>query len=374
MLRDAVIDFDRGPYGEIFSPPLVAGLTMEETLAWLERVSEDLGSPIVDMPSKGRSREGMEWMSVVHATQLRLRQAVAGELPDDPDAGDLYRAVVVEGQPLSLRPLGQEDLTFAGFAPVLQHIAGDRWRIGVEGQGRTTEIVAPPDEVIRRAQGVYVRWSEADDAAWDKRVGQAMRRLPRSLMHQYWAWKFHRESLWERGGGYLLLDPAGHGTRLLDLPKGRRILRTNRLRAVHITDTLARRDRVEPPWPQVDEVVAWLEQEGVSPLEQSEGEWQSGPLRVAWERRGGGPPSARFSVGDASYAALVVGRKEITLHPTRRGRPDRKRKLATTAMEPPLREWLRDERGRAALAMWAIWDGELLDEPGVRYYGGDLRK
>jgi hypothetical protein len=37
----------------------------------------------------------------------------------------------------------------------------------------------------------------------------------------------------------------------------------------------------------------------------------------------------------------------------------RNKKLATTALEPPLRDWLRVDEGRKALAMWAVWDGKL---------------
>ncbi len=57
-----------------------------------------------------------------------------------------------------------------------------------------------------------------------------------------------------------------------------------------------------------------------------------------------------------------VSRKEVTLHPMRRGRPDRKKRLAATAMEAPLREWLKSSEGQGALAMWAVWEGKLLED------------
>jgi len=363
MLRDAVITFERGPHGEIFPPPLVAGMTMEEALEELMRASEELGHPITDMPSRGRSREGMEWLAVVHAHQHRLRSCLAGEMMDNPDVLDLHQAVMVEGEPMSLRPLGQEDLVFAGFVPVLQRIEGDLWRIGIgEEQGKALEITAAPEDVVRRAQEIYVLWSDADDEAWGKQVSQALKRLPRSVAHQYWAWQLHQQGQWDRGGGYGLVDPAGHGTRLLDLPGGRRILRTDRLRAVRIVDALARKAGIEASWPQVGEVVAWLEQEGVPlPVPGEEEIQRLGVARVAWKKKSGGAPSASLTVGEKGYA-LLVSRKEVTLHPIRKGRPDRKKRLAATAMEAPLREWLGNAEGRGALAMWAVWEGKLLED------------
>ncbi len=127
--RDLVpIEFERGPFGEIVPPSLVAGMPMGEAL-------DNLG--------------------LVYVHQRRLRQAIAGEL-DEAEARDLYRAVVVEGERLSLRPLGQEERAFSTFAPVLQRIEGERWRVGVAGQGRTREITAPLGRVVELAQGVFV--------------------------------------------------------------------------------------------------------------------------------------------------------------------------------------------------------------------------
>jgi hypothetical protein len=175
------------------------------------------------------------------------------------------------------------------------------------------------------------------------------------LLHQYWAWQLQQAGYWERGGGYLLVDLRGHGTRRLERPSGSRILRGNRVQATRVTDALARRDKIEPPWPQAAEAIAWLEQVGVAPLERADEGWQSGPVRIAWKEKGG-VPWASLAVGEQGYALIIVKRKALTLYPMRRGRPARNKKLATTALELPLRDWLGGDEGRRALAMWAVWE------------------
>ncbi|MCP4514484.1 MAG: hypothetical protein GY824_04550, partial [Delftia sp.] len=227
----------------------------------------------------------------------------------------------------------------------------------------TAEIRAAPGDAVRQAQELYARWAEADDEAWEKRAAQAAKRVPPSLMHQYWAWQLQQTKRWDRGGGYLLADLRGHGLQRLDRPHGSRILRTKRVRATRVIDALARKDRVEPTWPRPAEAIDWLVQVGVAPLERTGETWQSGPVRIAWKERRG-VPWASLAVGVQNFA-LVVERKGITLHPMRQGKPVRNEKEAATAMEPPLRDWLRGDEGREALAMWAVWAGKLLKVGGA---------
>jgi hypothetical protein len=147
--RDLVpIEFERGPFGEILPPSLVAGMPADEALEVLAR---DSGEPAGVVENLG----------LVYVHQRRLRQVIGGEL-DESEARDLYQAVVVEGERLSLRPLGQEERAFSIFAPVLQRIKGERWRVGVAGQGRTREITALLGRVVELAQGVFVGWCEAE--------------------------------------------------------------------------------------------------------------------------------------------------------------------------------------------------------------------
>jgi len=354
-----VIEFERGPYGEIFPPPLVAGVDPDEALDKLAKDSAAMGSPITDMPTRGRSRQGMYNLALVYVHQLRLRDAIAGQLQGDPDARDLYQAVVLEGEPMSLRPLGMEALTFSTFAPVLQHVGENRWRIGVEGQGKTTVFDAPLDQVIAQAQAAYVKLSDADDEDWDDKISQALKRVPRLLAHEYWAWRFHQDGMWNRGGGFHLTALRGHGTVRLDLPNGSRILNTSRIRAVHMTDALARRARLEYPWPDPGDIIEWLTDRGV-PLVDTESEpWEIGEFKVVWKL----PASAMLGTDDRRYFLLVKKRGgELTLHPASRNgqRPNKRKKLASTVLGPQARVFLGDEIGRVALTMWAVWAGKLL--------------
>jgi hypothetical protein len=143
------IEFERGPFGEIVPPSLAAGMPADEALEMLAR---DSGTPAGEVENLG----------LVYVHQRCLRRAIAGELNDDDAARDLYRAVVVEGEPLSLRPLGQEERVFSTFAPVLQHIEGELWRVGVAEQGRTREFTAPLGRVVELAQGVFVEWFKTE--------------------------------------------------------------------------------------------------------------------------------------------------------------------------------------------------------------------
>lgn len=357
-MPNVTVAFVRGPYGEIFPPPLLVGVDPDQALAELERASEELGSPIVNMPGRGRSRDGMYNLALLRAHQLRLRAAIAGHMMDDPDARDLHEAVAVQGEPMSLRPMGLEDLSFAGFAPVLQRIEGDRWRVGVEGHSKTAGIVASLPEVVAKAQSVYVAWSDDDDVQWEGRIGRALKRMPHLLFHDLWAAQFQRDGVWDRGGGFRLQALRGHGTCRLETPAGVRILNASRLRAVHVCDALAMRAGVPFPVPQPGDVIAWLEREGIPPVDRSTTPWQAGPVQFAW-RSSGGRASALFSLGEERYV-LLAGRRELTLHPAgKRGRPHRKKRLGRTSVGDALPRWIAGEEGRVALGMWALWAGKL---------------
>jgi hypothetical protein len=301
-------------------------------------------------------------LALVYVHQLRLRDAIAGQLQDDPDARDLYQAVVLEGEPMSLRPLGMEGLVFSTFAPVLQRVGEDRWRVGVEGQGKTTVFDAPLDQVIAKAQAAYVKLSDADDEDWDEKVGKAMKRVPRLLAHEYWAWRFHQDGEWDRGGGFHLTALRGHGTVRLALPNGSRIINTSRVRAIHMVDALARKAKVEYPWPDPGDIIEWLTDRGVPLVDTESTPWAIGKFKVAWKPN---PPGAVLGTEDERYFLVVKKRGgELTLHPSSGNgkRPNKRKKLAATALGPQIKDFLTDEIGRVALTMWAVWAGELLKE------------
>jgi hypothetical protein len=145
-------DFTLGPFGEIIPPPLVDGLTAEE--AWQQA---GLGEP-----PPGLSEEERGGLAAMAWQQERLAEALSGR-SSAPEARALYEAVTRRGRALSLRPPGMEQESYRTFAPVLQRIARDRWRIGVEGKGYTREIfAADAAQALSKARELYVRWANEE--------------------------------------------------------------------------------------------------------------------------------------------------------------------------------------------------------------------
>jgi hypothetical protein len=146
-------DFTLGPFGEVIPPPLVDGVTAEE--AWQQA---GLGPR---PPGMGDAEFG--GLAAMALQQKRLAEALVGRA-SAPDARALYEAVTRRGQPLSLRPLGMEQESYRTFAPVLQRVARDRWRVGVQSHGKTQEIfAADPAQALDRARELYVQWAEEEN-------------------------------------------------------------------------------------------------------------------------------------------------------------------------------------------------------------------
>ena len=331
----------RGPYGEILPPPLVGGVAPEEALARLVADNAEMGVE-VSVPGKGRALEGMYNVALVYVHQLRLREALAGRLPDDPDAEALRRAVMEERELLSLRPPGLEHLVFTTFAPVLRHLGDGRWRVGLPDHGQVEEFEEDdPGRAVERAQALYVAWSEADDDAFDREAKKALKASPRSLFHDFWLAGFEETGVWERGGGFRLTLLGRHNTMQLDTPRGSRIIKTGRLRGVQLCDALARRAGVKPPYPPPGPFQAWLVEAGASTPGRVE--WTVGPGQVGL--------LARIRAGGRELA--LVRRRGLVLYPLERGKYGKR--LTESAWEEPLTEWLAGEEGRATLITWALW-------------------
>jgi hypothetical protein len=148
-----MMDFTVGPFGEIIPPPLVDGLTAEE--AWQQ-------AGLGELPP-GLSEAEIGGLAAMALQQKRLAEALSGRAAGSPEAHALYEAVVRRGRRLSLRPLGREQESCRTFAPVLQRLARDRWRIGVEGQGRTQELFAADAlQALGKARELYVRWASEE--------------------------------------------------------------------------------------------------------------------------------------------------------------------------------------------------------------------
>ena len=149
------MNFSRGPHGEIFPPPLVAGASPEEALR------EMVGGDIYERMEPAE-RKAFYGEALLYIHQQNLRRALAGEMADDPDADALCWAVVQQGEPMSLRPLGMEEMEFKTFAPVLRRVGDDRWQVGIPDDGHHVILIGDAPSVLRQAQQLYVAWAEAE--------------------------------------------------------------------------------------------------------------------------------------------------------------------------------------------------------------------
>ncbi len=327
--------FPRGPYGEILPPPLTAHTTPQQAL---DRLVRDTGTP-VHVPRRGRSLEGMYNVALVYAHQLRLREVLAGQYTLEVEAV-LYRVVMEEGQPLSLRPPTLEALALDSFAPVLTYLGDHRWQVGLPGHGKVTTFTeADPARAVARAQDIFATWAEADEVAFLQAGKRAMRRHPRHLFHEYWLWVLETQGEWVRDGGYRLVWHGRHNEMDLWTPQGLRPLDMDRLQAVHMTDALAWESGIPPPWPRPEALDAWLEAVHAPR-----------PQAVTWSPRG---LPATLWYGREAWA-LVEREDALVVYPVRGGRYGKP--AARSALVDPLRRGLaRSQRARAVVARWALW-------------------
>jgi len=353
-MEQSSIEFQTGPYGEVYPIPLTTGIDPDDALKALTDASAAMGSP-VDVPTRGKSLGGMYNLGMLYVHQLRLREALAGEL-SLPEAEALRRTVMVDRQPMSLRPLMMERLEY-GFAPILTYLGDDRWRVGAGDRSVTFEE-SDPARAVARAQQLFTTWADADDERWQAAVEKVMARYPRSLFHDYWAhYTRHHDEGWERGAGFHLQLLGRHNTFQLTTPKGSRVFTTSCLRAAHITDAIARHAGVQPDYPPSPVVMEWLTVEGL-PLPHMTDEvgdrWQVGAIRV--RRLRDKHVILLEDAGGDRYVIRHEGRrpKELVLRPLVDGEADESKMLAHTVVEPPLKEWMKD-MGRTVLTMWFIW-------------------
>lgn len=348
------VTFRRGPHGEIYPLPLTAGVEPREALERLVTDSAARGSP-VDVPTRGKSLEGMLNLGLLYVHQLRLREALAGTL-DLPEARALREAVVDEGVPMSLRPLMMEHMAY-GFAPILRCLGDARWRVG-EGEACVTFEEADPVQAVAKGQRVFKAWADADGERWEQDAEAAADRFPRSLFHDYWAHLARHDRVWDRGDGFSLRLVGRHNTFQLQTPTDRRILTTTAVRAAHLCDALARRSGSQPRYPPATEVMEWLSARGLPiPVVETERLWRVGRIEVQQVPE---KHAIVLSAGDDYYAIQQEGGRqpELVLRQLTRGQGGGSRTLAHTAVEPPLRAWMKD-LGRTVLSMWFVWKGGL---------------
>jgi len=153
--------FSTGPYGEILPPPLAADATTDEIM---EYYREHAGKLLQPDPARHNS----ETMEVIFTLARLLYQRAAilrvlsGETHDQVEAA-LYNFIVERRYPVSLRPLALEDLQYETFAPVLQRIEGNIWRVGVETNGKFMDFSAQSAaQAFEFASAIYVQWSNEE--------------------------------------------------------------------------------------------------------------------------------------------------------------------------------------------------------------------
>lgn len=178
------LEYLRGPWGEIFPPPLLGGMAVEDVVQELQDDTADTEQPLDRVPTRGASRAGLENLAAINVQGKLVRQALDGEL-DSPEAKGLRFLVVEKREPLSLRPLFSEGVVHFSFAPVLTLRGDNRWQIGLPDYGKHCEVIeaATPSAAYDQALALYVQWE--DDA--EERLIESARSYPRTLTADYYA-------------------------------------------------------------------------------------------------------------------------------------------------------------------------------------------
>ena len=342
----------RGPYGEILPPPLVEHVTEEEALAQLVADNAALGAK-VSVPQKGHARDGLINVALLYAHQMRLRQVLAGRFESSQEEA-LYEAVTMDGEPLSLRPLGLEWTRYPGFVPVLQaqtpgrlliprnRVGPDKpllWRFGINGRGYS-ELFAHTDpvEVVAKAQALYVQLSRKDAETFEAKAKALVDAAHPSLLHDYALWQLDSEGEWNRGAGFRLQVIGSHNTMRLDTPSEARPVSLDPARAVKLLDALARQEGATADWPHPAVVAGWLARRNTV-----------APEAVVWGNDNLGLPAQIRRNG----AVYMLEQRDDRLRVLANGRL-----AAEVLLELPLERWLSGELGgRPALALWAVWAG-----------------
>ena len=350
--------FETGPYGEVFPFPLTGGLEPDDALEQLSQDSAAMGSPI-KMPTRGKSLDGMYSLAMLYVHQLRLRQALAGELEELPEAVALRQIVMEQHQLMSLRPLTMEYQDY-GFAPVLHFTEDGKWVVGQEDVGRleVTFEEEDPCQAMARAQALFKTWAESDDERWLDATKKVTNEHARSLFHEYWAYRLRQNEEWDRGDGFGLRLLGRHSHYMLETPRGPRVISMSAVKAAHLCDALARHASVAPVFPASTEVMEWLTELGVpfpSYTTDDASHWTIGNVQVEMQREQG----RIVMMGGDQQAYVLLPRRQkrqrelVLVSAGQKGKKSSKkeRPIARTAWEEPFQDWMRDA-GRMVLTMW----------------------
>ncbi len=156
------IEFQRGPYGEIFPPPFLSHITPEE--AWKRYYAFNL-SVGVKLSGPQNEAEKPLWYNyaAVYCHQTRLREVIGGTASDEtPEEAALRAQVAEQGERLSIRPIGMEHRAPKTYAPVIRRVDESTWQFGLPERGRVQIIEAQAGEIIEKAQHLYVLWQQEE--------------------------------------------------------------------------------------------------------------------------------------------------------------------------------------------------------------------
>ena len=144
-----------GKYGEIIPYSLVAGLNPDEIL-------QDMVGIEIFRQMPENEREMFYGEAAIYAHQKRLERVFSGLVGGDEALAAIFEGVM-NGTPITLCPLGYENWPHA-FAPVLQYLGRNTWRVGVaEGAMPIRILTGPAETVYRQARQLYVSWVEAGE-------------------------------------------------------------------------------------------------------------------------------------------------------------------------------------------------------------------
>ena len=155
------ITFQRGPYGEIFPPPLLSHVTPEE--AWKRYYAFNLSLGVkLDGPQSEAEKPVWYNLAAVYCHQMRLREIISGAAKDETPIEAALRTQVEGGELLSIRPVGLEHRNPRTYAPVLKRLEDSSWQFGLPGRGRSTVVPAQAREIIEKAQQLYATWQQEE--------------------------------------------------------------------------------------------------------------------------------------------------------------------------------------------------------------------
>ncbi len=158
------IQFQRGPYEEIFPPPLLSHITPEE--AWKRYYAFNLSLGVkLDGPQTDDEKPVWYNLAAVYCHQIRLRDVMGGRAEGETPVEAALRAQVEAGELLSIRPIGMEHHAPKTYAPVIRRLDTISWQFGLPDQGKSTIIEARIEEIVEKAQQLYIQWQQGENIA-----------------------------------------------------------------------------------------------------------------------------------------------------------------------------------------------------------------